>query len=65
LRFLALSFENDDAGPWMGYLTGLQEDLTRLLGRPVDVVDWNGVEKSRNHIRRKSILEGRQLLYVA
>jgi predicted nucleotidyltransferase len=58
-------FENDDAGPWMSYLTGLQEDLASLLGRPVDVVSWNAVEKSRNPFRRKSILEGQRLLYVA
>lgn len=58
-------FENDDAGPWMGYLTGLQEDLAELLGRPVDVVDWNGIEKSTNPLRRSAILGGRKLLYVA
>ncbi len=58
-------FQNDDAGPWMSHLTGLQEDLERLLSRPVDVVDWNGMEKSRNYIRRKAILEAHRLLYVA
>jgi uncharacterized protein len=64
LDFL-VRFEGDDAGPWLGYLTGLQEGLARLLGRPVDVVDWKGVEKSRNYLRRKSILDGHRLLYVA
>lgn len=49
----------------MGNLTGLQEDLAELLGRPVDVLDWRGVEKSRNPYRRNSILSTLKLLYVA
>ena len=58
-------FQKDDAGPWLANLTGLQQDLARLLARPVDVVDWKGVEASRNPFRRKSILGGLQMLYVA
>lgn len=64
LDFL-VKFENDDAGPWMGYLTGLQDELARLLDRPVDVVDWTAIEKSRNPFRRSAILGTRKLLYVA
>jgi predicted nucleotidyltransferase len=60
-----VKFENDDAGPWMGHLTGLQEDLARLLDRPVDVIDWTAIEKSRNPFRRNAILGTRKLLYVA
>lgn len=58
-------FQNDDAGPWLANLTGLQEELARLLARPVDVADWKGVEASRNPFRRNSILSGTRLLYVA
>jgi predicted nucleotidyltransferase len=58
-------FHDDDAGPWARHLTGLQEDLAKLLGRSVDVVGWDAVEGSRNYIRRKAILEGHRLLYVA
>jgi predicted nucleotidyltransferase len=60
-----VKFENDDAGPWMSRLTELQEDLARVLGRPVDVVDWNSVERSRNPYRRDAILGEMKLLYVA
>lgn len=60
-----VEFENDDAGPWMSYLTGLQEDLEKLLRRDVDVVERKAVEKSRNPFRRKAILRGTKLLYVA
>jgi uncharacterized protein len=64
LDFL-VKFEGDDAGPWMSRLTGLQEDLSRLLKRPVDVIDWKAVEHSRNPYRRKAILGEMKLLYVA
>jgi predicted nucleotidyltransferase len=60
-----VKFQRDDAGPWMSYLTGLQEELSRMLCRPVDVVDWVAVEKSRNPFRRHSILATKRLLYVA
>lgn len=60
-----VKFENDDAGPWMSRLTRLQEDLADLLNRPVDVVDWRGVEKSGNPYRRNAILSTWKLLYVA
>lgn len=58
-------FGDDDAGPWLANLTGLQQDMAELLQRPVDVVDWKGVEQSRNPFRRTSILQGLKTLYVA
>jgi hypothetical protein len=60
-----VKFQRDDAGPWMKYLTGLQEELSRILRRPVEVVDWAAVEKSRNPFRRHAILTTKRLLYVA
>lgn len=60
-----VKFENDDAGPWMSYLTRLQEELAQLLGRPVDVMTWKAIEESKNPFRRKAILSGIRLLYVA
>jgi uncharacterized protein len=62
--FLA-KFQRDDAGPWMSYLTGLQGELSRILRRSVDVLDWVAVEKSRNPFRRHAILTTKRLLYVA
>ena len=58
-------FKNNDYGPWMSKLTGLEEDLAALLGRPVDVVSRRGVEQSENYIRRRHILESARTLYVA
>ncbi len=64
LDFL-VKFDHDDAGPWMSYLTGLQEELSRIFNRPVDVVDWVAIERSRNPFRRHAILGTKRLLYVA
>ncbi len=39
---------------------GLAEALERLMGRPVDLVERNAVETSRNYIRRRAILRARR-----
>lgn len=47
-------------------LTGFadfKEALEALLGRPVDLVDREAVEASRNFIRRRNILEGAEAIY--
>lgn len=51
--------------PWMGHFQALQDDLAKLLGRPVDLVDRRAVEKTRNWIRRRSILSEAKMLYAA
>jgi predicted nucleotidyltransferase len=58
-------FQNNDAGPWMGKFTDLENDLSKLLGRKVDVVDQNAVEKSENYLRRRHILNSVRTIYVA
>ena len=58
-------FRRDDFGPWMSKLTDLQDELSALLGRRVDVVSKHGVEESENYIRRKQILSTARTLYVA
>jgi len=60
-----VKFEGNDYGPWMGKLTGLEEELASLLRRPVDLVDKAGIEQSRNPIRRRAILESAQVIYAA
>lgn len=60
-----VKLKRDDAGPWMSDLTGLQEELSQVLRRPVDVLDWVAIEKSRNPFRRHAILATKKLLYVA
>jgi hypothetical protein len=44
-------------------LTDLRDALERLLGRPVDLVEREAVEKSRNFIRRRAILREAETVY--
>ena len=64
LDFLVV-FKNNDAGPWMGKFMDLEEELSQVLGRRVDVVDKRGVEQSENYIRRRHILSSARVIYVA
>lgn len=43
----------------------MQGELSRLLGRPVDLVERSAVEASRNHIRRDAILRSAETIYAA
>ena len=42
-----------------------EDELSRLFGRKVDLVTRAAIESSRNHIRRKAILESAQVVYAA
>jgi predicted nucleotidyltransferase len=46
-------------------LVNLQDDLKSLFGREVDVITRDGIERSKNYIRKASILDSAQLVYVA
>jgi predicted nucleotidyltransferase len=43
----------------------MQDELKAILGREVDLVSRRGVERSRNYIRRKAILDSAEVFYVA
>lgn len=45
-------------------LDRMEEELTTIFGRKVDLVSWRGVEQSQNYIRRKAILESAETIYV-
>ena len=42
----------------------MKEELEQLLNREVDLVSKHSIEKSRNYLRRQSILESSQLIYA-
>jgi uncharacterized protein len=46
-------------------LLTMKEELTTLVGRPVDLVERRLVEASENYIRRRHILSHLEPLYVA
>ncbi len=58
-----IKFKNNDYGPWMSKFIDLEEELSTLLHRKVDLVSKNGVEQSRNWIKRKHILQSAQVIY--
>ena len=60
-----VEFEPGAERPWAGHLQDLECDLAELIGRSVDVVDWQAVERSRNPYRRYAILSSQRLLYAA
>jgi len=42
----------------------MQDELEALFGRKVDLVSRRGIERSRNYIRRKSILGSAEVVYA-
>ena len=43
----------------------MEEELTQLFGRQVDLLEWEGVEQSRNPIRRQAILSTAEVIHAA
>ena len=43
----------------------MEEELSTLLGRKVEIVNRRSIERSQNWIRRQEILENTQSYYVA
>jgi hypothetical protein len=59
-----VTFEPND--PWSVWDIGdMRDELSRLFGRPVDLVERAAVEQSPNPIRRRHILENHRVVYAA
>lgn len=43
----------------------MEQELTTIFGREVDLVERVGVERSRNYLRRRAILESAETIYAA
>jgi uncharacterized protein len=54
-------FDHDDYGPWMGRLTGLERELSELLGRKADVIP----KPLLKWVIRDRVLAEAQPIYVA
>ena len=50
--------------PGFAFFT-MQDELSDLLGRKIDLVSRKGIERSRNYIRRRAILETSEVIYAA
>ena len=46
-------------------LAALEEELSSILGRKVDLVEREAIEQSENYIRRRHILQSEEPVYVA
>ncbi len=46
-------------------LVQMEEELKGMFGREVDLVSRQGIEASRNYLRRKAILGSAKVLYAA
>ncbi|GAB4353613.1 MAG: nucleotidyltransferase family protein [Candidatus Abyssubacteria bacterium] len=42
----------------------MEEELSELFGRQVDLVQKSTIERSENYIRRRYILDSRKVIYV-
>jgi predicted nucleotidyltransferase len=42
----------------------MQDELTSLLGRKVDLISKRGIERSPNYLRRKAILSTAEVVYA-
>ena len=43
----------------------MEEELKAVFGREVDLTERVGIERSRNHLRRKAILQSAETIYAA
>ena len=50
--------------PGLGFVS-MAEELSEMFGRQVDVLTRSSVERSRNYIRRKAILDSAETIYAA
>ena len=54
---------DDKAHPTLFDMSRMEAELKAILGREVDLVSQRGIERSRNHLRRKAILESAEPVY--
>ena len=45
------------------WMVTMEEELSQLLGRKADLVSRRGIERSRNYIRRRAILDSAEVIY--
>lgn len=54
-----------DAGTTLFDMVRMEDELSAMFGRKVDLVSLGGIEVSRNPIRRQAILESAKVIYAA
>jgi predicted nucleotidyltransferase len=51
--------------PGLMEVVAMQDELSEIFGRKVDMVERKAVERSENYIRRRHVLESVEPVYVA
>ena len=46
-------------------LVHMEDELKEIFGREIDMVSRRGIEFSRNHLRRSTILDSAEIVYAA
>jgi predicted nucleotidyltransferase len=59
-----VTFEQDTRWSLLD-MVDMEEELTEILGRKVDLVERQAVERSENYLRRRHILKSLEQVYVA
>ena len=54
---------DETAHPTLFDMSRMEAELKAILGREVDLVSQRGIERSRNFLRRKAILESAEPVY--
>jgi uncharacterized protein len=60
---ILVSFSSDAEWSLLDHMA-MEEEMSAILGRKVDLVSRKAIERSENYIRRKAILETAQPYYV-
>jgi len=53
-----------DASVSLFDMVHMQDELTQIFGRKVDLISKRGLEASRNYLRRRAILKSAQVIHV-
>lgn len=61
---ILVDFE-EGAEPEWAQIVSMQDELSKILNRQVDLVERKAVERSENYIRRRHILSSAETVYVA
>jgi uncharacterized protein len=56
---------SSDAHPTFTTLEQMEEDLQQIFHRDIDLITRQGIETTRNYLRRQEILSSAQIIYVA
>jgi len=59
-----VTFASDAHWSLLDHVT-MQDELAVLYGRKVDLVSRRGIERSRNPMRRRDILDSAEIIYAA